>query len=168
MERVGGAMRLRPKAWAAALVVLVLLGAAIYEAAIALGWLAIGPLPGEGHAEEEQVLLIAVAAQLAGAVLAAAFALEPRMKATAAEFMIPLSAAAFMSARFYTFDPYYAPTLRRMSDDGFVAPWWVFTLVACSLLAATLTIARPRVGLSAVAIVVPLCGLTAFAMGLGH
>jgi hypothetical protein len=161
-------MQLRPRAWAAALVVLVLLGAASYEAALALGWLAIGSLPGEGRPEEEDVLLLAVAAQLAGAVLAAASAFGPRMKAGAAESMIPLSSAAFMTARFYTFDPYYAPTLRRMSDAGLVSPWWVFTLVAGSLVAAALTRARPRIGLSVVAVVVPLCALTAFVMAIGH
>jgi hypothetical protein len=168
VERVAAAMQLRPRAWVAALVVLVLLGAATYEAALALGWLAIGALPGEGRPEEEEVLLLAVAAQLAGAVVAVASAFRPPTKAGAAESMIPLSAAAFMTARFYTFDPYYAPTLRRMSDDGFAAPWWVFTLVAGSLVAAALTRARPRIGLTVTGVVVPLCVLTAFAMGLGH
>ncbi len=168
MERVGAVTQLRPQVLAAGLVVLVLIGAATYEAAIALGWLAIGSLPGEGRPEEEQVLLVAVAAQLAGAVLAATFAFGRRRKAAAAESMIPLAAAAFMAARFYTFDPYYAPTLRRMSDAGLVASWWVLTLVACSLVAAVLTRARLRVGLTVAAVVVPLCAVTAFAMGLGH
>lgn len=154
--------------WAAAIVVLVLLAAASYETAIALQWLEIGPLPGEGRREEEQALLVAVVAQLVGAVLAASDAFAPRIKTAATGSIIPLAAAAFMTARFYSFDPYYAPTLRRMSDGGLVAPWWVFTLVACSLLAAALTRARPRVGFGVVAVVLPLCALTAFAMGLGH
>ncbi|MGH3102772.1 MAG: hypothetical protein ACRDN6_01575 [Gaiellaceae bacterium] len=147
---------------------LVLIGAASYEAAIAFGWLAIGPLPGEGRREEEQVLLVAVVALLVGAVLAASHAFGPRIKTAATESMIPLAAATFMTGRFYSFDPYYAPTLRRMSDGGFVAPWWFFTLLACSLLAGVLTKARPRVGSSVVAVVVPLCAVTAIAMGLGH
>ncbi len=154
--------------WAAGVVVLVLLAAASYEAAIALQWLDIRPLPGEGRREEERVLLVAVVAQLVGAAVAAVYAFRSRIENAATGSMIPLAAAGFMTARFYTFDPYYAPTLRRMSDGGFVAPWWVYTLVACSLLAGALTLARSRVGFSAVAVVVPLCALTAFAMGIGH
>jgi hypothetical protein len=161
------AVTLNPIRLAAAAVVIVLLGAASYEAAIALQWLDIRPLPGAGRAEEEEVLLVAVVVQLVGAVLVARSVFGSQIETTAAEAMIPLAAAAFMVARFYTYDPYYAPTLGRMSDDGFVAPWWVYTLTACSLVAAALTLLRPRLG-SSVAAVVPLCALTTFAMGIGH
>lgn len=86
--------------WVAPVVVLVLLAAASYETAIAVGWLAIGPLPGEGPRAEEQVLLVAVVAQLASAVLAASYAFGLRIQTAAAESMIPLAVAAFMTARF--------------------------------------------------------------------
>jgi hypothetical protein len=102
-------MQLRPRAWAAALVVLLVLLAAAYEAALALWWLEIGSLPGEGRPEEEDVLLLAVAAQLVGAGLAAS-AIRRATKPAAVESMIPLASAAFMMARFYTFDPYFLPT----------------------------------------------------------
>jgi hypothetical protein len=149
-------------------VVLLLLAAASYEAAIALGWLSVGPLPGDGPPAEETILLGAVAVHLAGAALAAGQAVKSGVSAAGAEAGIPVAAAAFVTARFYTFDPYYAPTLRRMSDQGFVAPWWVFTLVGCALVAGMLMRIRPRVGLTLTAVLLPLLALTAFAMGLGH
>ncbi len=153
--------------WAAAAVVLALLAATSYEAAIALQWLDIGRQPGEAHPQENRILNIALLADLTGAALAAAFA-QRRIEAAWAASMIPLAAAAFMVARFYTFDPYYAPTLRRMSDHGFWPPWWVFTLVACSLLSGALALTRPRIGYGVGAVVVLLTALTAFAMELGH
>jgi hypothetical protein len=73
-----------------------------------------------------------------------------------------------MIARFYTFDPYFAPTLRRMSDHGLVAPRWAFTLAGGALVAALLTTIRPRAGLTLTAVLLPLLALTALAMGLGH
>jgi len=153
--------------WAAAVVMLVLLAAASYEAALAFGWLGIGQQPGEGHPLEGRVLAIALVADLAGAALAAASALRRTTSASAVS-MIPVGAAAFMAARFYTFDPYYAPGLRRMSDGGFWPPSWVLTLVACSLLAGALTLARPRVGSGVGAMVVLVSAFTAFLMGVGH
>jgi hypothetical protein len=71
-------------------------------------------------------------------------------------------------ARFYTFDPYYAPALRRMSDDGLIPDAWVYTLVGLALTAAILTRTRPRLGMSATVLVLLLSALTALAEGLGH
>jgi len=153
--------------WAAG-VVLVLLAAASYEGAIALQWLDIRPQPGAGRAEEERVLAAAIVAQIIGAVVAAARVFASRHQPAAVEATIPLAAAAFLTARFSTFDPYYAPTLRRYSDGGLVASGWVLTLVACSVVAAALMLARPRVGAGVALVVVPLCAFTAFVLGLGH
>jgi hypothetical protein len=88
--------------------------------------------------------------------------------ATVPELLLAPAGAAFVVARFYTYDPYYAPTLRRMSEDGFVAGWWVFALVSMSLLAGVLATARTRLGMTACLVVLVLSALTAIAEGGGH
>jgi len=79
-----------------------------------------------------------------------------------------LAAAAFVVVRFYGYDPYYAPTLRRFSDDGSVAPVWVYGLVLGLVVAAGLIMVRPHVGFPATAILLLVCLGTVFAMGAGH
>jgi hypothetical protein len=76
---------------------------------------------------------------------------------------IPLLAAAFLFARFESYDAYYAPTLRRMSDGGLLSPWWV-AFVCAAALAATL-VRRGRSVAPAVLLVIALTGLIADA---GH
>jgi hypothetical protein len=90
----------------------------------------------------------------------------PHVEASAS--LLAPAAAAFVLARFYTYDPYYAPTLRRMSDDGLVADAWVYVLVGLALLAAVLVRLRPRAGLGATSLVMVLSAFTALAEGAGH
>jgi hypothetical protein len=113
---------------------------ACYEAAVALGALAVGPLPGEEPAGEGVLLGLAEAAL----VLAAGFAaVSPRRPFV---WLLAPVAAALVVARFYSFDPYYAPTLRRMSDGGVVAGRWVVFLGIAAVVAAAAVRMRPRVG----------------------
>jgi hypothetical protein len=42
----------------------------------------------------------------------------------------------FAVARFYSFDPYYAPYLHRMSDGGLIAPGLILLIVAAVVVAA--------------------------------
>jgi hypothetical protein len=75
---------------------------------------------------------------------------------------------AFLLARYLSYDPYYAPSLRRMSDGGLVSPEWVaFVCVAAAATAAT---ARrgPRLATAVIALLMWTSALTALAMGLGH
>lgn len=146
------------------LVAIVLACATGYEVAAALGWIPIGSVPGEGPAGGGAVFVAAVSALLVGS---GALASAPGSEARLAP-VVDLTAAAFVVARFYTFDPYYAPTLRRMSDAGFVAGSWVVMLVAAALVAAVVSIFRPRIGMRAGAVVSLLCALTAVAEGAGH
>jgi hypothetical protein len=110
----------------------VLAGATVYEALVAAGVIELGSLPGEGAPGEGVIRLCAFAAVVAGAALAA---LAPGTRCL--WFLAP-AGAAFLIARFYTFDPYYLPTLRRMSDDGIVPPWLVYAVAAVAVLAAVL------------------------------
>lgn len=147
-------------------VVAVLVAASAYEAAVALGWLTLGPEPGQGPPAEGIVLFAALAAMLAGAVASSLGSGRDRTWA-GARVLGPAS-AAFVLARFNSYDPYYAPSLRRFSEDGFVPDWWVFTLVGLAVVGALVAGARPGLGRLAGALVPLLSALTALAMGVGH
>jgi hypothetical protein len=73
-----------------------------------------------------------------------------------------------MVARFYGFDPYYVPTLRRHSDGGVFSPAWVYAVAAFALVASLLCLMRPRVGFFLNSLALVLCGLTATYVGVGH
>ncbi len=150
-------------AWSAAAVVL---AAACHQAAVALGWLPIGRLPGEGAAGERYLLDAALLVLvLAGFALFAACTTDLRVSVAPA---IALAAALLVVARFYAYDPYYAPSLRRMSDGGAVAGTWIVIVVAACAGAALLALRARRSGLAAVALVCWVSFGTAFAAGLGH
>jgi hypothetical protein len=146
----------------------VLTAAAAYEAAVALGWLAVGPEPGQAPFGNGLVLGAAVVALIAGAGVCVVYASRSRQPAEVLGSLIAPTAVTFVVARFYAFDPYYAPSLRRMSDDGLVPASWVYALVGLALLAAILTRIRPRIGLTATALMLLLSAFTALAEGGGH
>jgi hypothetical protein len=147
-------------------IVLVVALGTLFEASVALGWRSIGALPGEGPGGEDLVLRTALLAMLAGAPVAWALSLAERT-ATFASLLAP-AAAAFMVARFYSFDPYYAPTLRRMSDGGILSPVWVFAIAALALLSGLFAFVRPREGFALTVPVLLLCAFTAFIAAAGH
>lgn len=134
----------------------VLLLAAAYEAVLAFGWVSIGLVPGAGAPGEGATTAAAVGAMLVGAYVVVAFP-------TRVASLIPSAAALVMIARYYTFDPYYAPTLRRMSDGGLVAAWWIYALAG---VAAASALARRLHPLAVVSLV--LCILTLLAESAGH
>ena len=102
-----------------------LVGADLYELVIALTGV-VGAVPGEAPFGEPVVYVLSLLAIFLGALLALAPSRTP-------VFPLGPAAAAFVAARFYTADPYYAPTLRRYSDGGLVAPAWIFALAALAL-----------------------------------
>ena len=91
--------------------------------------------------------------------------------ATTSALCVPsrgLPAAAFLVARFYTFDPYYLPTLRRMSDGGLVSPALVFAVAALALCAAAITSVRPQAGRFMAAPVILVSAFLALVADGGH
>jgi hypothetical protein len=148
-------------------VILAALGVAtVYEALIAAGAIDLGTEPGAAPGGAGAVLAIALAAMLIGAVAAARWS-GPRRRPQMAELLAP-AAAAFLVARFYTFDPYYLPTLRRASDGGLVAPEVVYLLAGLALVAGLLVRLRPRVGLWLTSVVMIGCALFAWVAYGGH
>ena len=157
-----GASRLSGVELLTATLVIVICAGTIYEAAIAFGWIAIGVTPG-GEARHQGIVLTATAlAILAGVVVTIISAGRNRMLPA----LMP-SAAAFMVARFYTFDPYYAPTLRRAADAGLFSPVWVWTLAVVALFLAALALTHPRFAFAGAPVLL-LCLFTAYFVYLGH
>ena len=139
-----------------------LVAATIYETLVALGAIELGSVPGEGPPGEGLVLFIGLVAMLAGAGLVAFRPLAPFAA------LVAPAAAAFLVARFYTFDPYYLPALRRMSDGGLVSPVLVFAVAALALCAAAITSARPQAGRFMAAPVILVCAFLALVVDGGH
>ncbi|HEY7003024.1 MAG TPA: hypothetical protein VH281_01980 [Gaiellaceae bacterium] len=136
--------------------------ATCYEALLAIGVIDLGSQPGEGPAGEGAVLAVVILALLIGLVF---LLLAPRGSATA---FVPLAAALFLVARFHTFDPYYLPTLRRMSDQGLVSPALVYALVALGICSALLARGHPS-AVRALAVPVVLgSAFLALVAGAGH
>ncbi len=169
LEAGGRASRQAPRVraiWAA--ILLVLFGAACYEVAVAIGWIALGSEPGQGPPGEHAVLFAALSVSLIASLLcwiagSCLWARDRRL-----ELLVAPSGAAFMTARFYTFDPYYLPTLRRMSDGGVVIKPWIFTLVVLALLAAVVTRLRPALGLRLSGALLVVFAGTALFEATGH
>ena len=143
-----------------------LLAAALHQALIALSVLTIGPLPGEDAPGTALARLLALASFLiATSTLAtrAARGTAGRIDAT-----IVLAGAAYVVARFSTFDPYYAPALRRMSDGGAVSGSWIVALVAAAIVVSILGLRAPRTAGALAAMLSLLLAGTSLAEGAGH
>jgi hypothetical protein len=145
-----------------AVLLVIVAAATAYEALIALELIGLGTEPGAGAPWEAAVLPTALIAMLIAVVLVLA---DPTTRLAA---FVPLGAAAFMLARFYSFDPYYLPTLRRMSDGGLVSPALVYLVLVLSFGAAALIRMRPRAGSLLAAPAVLACAFLTVVMPGGH
>lgn len=143
----------------------VLLGATLYEALVASGVIELGSQPGDGPPGEQTIALTAVLTMLVAAGLALFAALGGRVPFLA---LLAPTAATFLVARYYTFDPYYLPTLRRFSDDGILPPAPVYGLLALAVGAALLTRANRRVGAALSVPVILACALFSQVVVGGH
>jgi hypothetical protein len=77
------------------------------------------------------------------------------------------AAAAFLVAFYFTYDPYFAPALRRYSE-GFVAGRWIVVVAALALANGVLTRLQPGIGRRTTSVVVLLVLLTTVFAGDGH
>ena len=143
----------------------VLVLATVYEALVAFGVIELGSLPGEGPPGELTIALIAVLTMLVAAGLAFVAVLGARVPFL---YLLPPAAAAFLVARFYTFDPYFLPALRRYSADGMLPPELVFGVVALALAASAVTLVHRRAGAALSVPVILACALFAQVVVGGH
>jgi hypothetical protein len=146
-------------------VVLVLLAAAAYEAAVAFEWISMGSQPGDAAAGQAPVSMAAFLALLTGIV---ATLISRRILRRWPAALVPVAAAAYMVAHYYAFDPYYLPTLRRFSDGGVVAAAWVYGVAVASLVATVAIRRRPSTAPVLTPLVLLVCAVTVFAQGKGH
>ena len=142
-------------------VILVLAACTLHQVAVAAGWLAIGRQPGDDPTGTTAVLIAAVVALIAGA-----FVLGASVPSRLAP-LVPLAAVAFVVARFYSFDSYYAPGLQRMSDGGLVAPGLIYALIFTAVAVAALMTKWPRAAPAGAALLV-ISTLLALAESAGH
>jgi len=112
--------------------------------------------------------LIALLALITGLFVSLSYASSRGAEWVSVEPLVAPAAAAFVAARFFAFDDYYLPTLRRMSDGGLVPGQWIVGLVVIALLAAVATKIRPRIGIAMTSLVLFMSALTAVAEGVGH
>jgi hypothetical protein len=104
-----------------------------YEVVDAANLLKPGSQSGYGPAGSTEFDIAALVALVVGTIALGVAGSRTRLAP-----LVPLFAVAFVVARFYTFDPYYAPYLRRMSDGGLVAPGLIYLLIAAAVIVAAL------------------------------
>ena len=145
--------------------------ATCYEALVAFGALGIGPDPGQVPSGENVVVLAAVVTLALGGLvlLAASLSRRPTLVPRRLAAFVPLAAVSFVVARWFSYDPYYAPTLRRMSDGGIVPGWWIVLLVVLAAGTAwAIFRGGPRAGTVLTVTVMWFSAITALASGAGH
>jgi hypothetical protein len=143
------------------LVLAVLAGCTLHQVAVAASWIAMGPEGGDDPTCTTAVVIAALVALVAGAV-----ALGATVRSRLAP-LVPLAAVSFVVARFYTFDSYYAPALRRMSDGGLVAPGLIYALIVAAVVVAVLIAKRPRTAPTGAVLLVVLA-FVALVESAGH
>lgn len=155
--------RLEGVAWAAAIV---LAAGAVYELLVATEGLSIGGEPGAGAPGSGVVLTASLLAYLVAAGTSFARSTMAGRQRAAVLAALPLFGAVYMAAHWLSFDPYYAPTLRRYSTGGVADPW-ILAVVLTAAVAATVAALVPRFGAVLGALVLLVEALTVFVMPLG-
>jgi hypothetical protein len=151
---------LRTTGW---VVIGLLAAAAAYELALALGAGSIGPEPGDDVAGSGVVHVLALLAMLAAVVLGIGSSMHPWRGAA----LLTPTAAAFLVSFYITYDPYFAPALRRYSE-GNVAGAWIAGVAIAAIAVGVLTWLRPRRGASLTSVMVLVVFVTTVLAGDGH
>jgi len=138
----------RWRGWIAWTLVAYLLAAAVFELVLALGH---NPSP-DG---EWVVRLVALVAMLVGAVLV--------YRNGGAAALIAPAAALFVTARFYTGDPYDRPGFQSYAEGN--SPVWIFALLGLAFLTAATTLLWRRTAAVESVTVLVLLLFTAMFMG---
>jgi hypothetical protein len=119
--------------------------AAVYEAAVALKWIPVGTVAGEGARFEGVFLTAGGLAMLAGVVTSLFLAVANRRWTPGV--LLGSVAAALVVAHAYTFDTYVLPSLVRYTESGVVpSATWVAWIVAAGLLSSLFSFMFPPIG----------------------
>ena len=149
-----------------------LAAATAYETADALRIIKVSEVPGRGPAYEGPLIAVTVLALLAAAPVLLVAAAWPRLGVRIAAvpglWLVPSLCAALVLARFYAFDPYYAPTLRRASDGGILSWAWIGLGLGVSAVVAAFAARVPRAATVFIAGVLLYTALTVLLARAGH
>lgn len=140
---------LRWRGWIAWTIVAYLLAAAVFELVLALRH---SPSP-DG---EWVIRFVALIAMLVGAALV--------YRNGGAAALIAPAAALFVTARFYTGDPYYRPDFQSYAEGSSLV--WIFALLGLAFLAPATTLLWRRTAAVESVVVLVLLVFTAMFMGL--
>jgi hypothetical protein len=152
-------MRGRPFSdWTALVVVMVIAVAAAFEAAVALEWIPVGKLPGEGSDFEGVFLAAGALSMFIGWFLALFLAVANRRGTPGVA--LGAVAAALVTAHAYTFDTYDLPSMVRYTEAGAPSASWVAWVAAAGLFASLMCVLQPRIGFVVTACVLPVCLFT--------
>jgi hypothetical protein len=141
----------------------VLLAAAAFELALALGAAHVGSGPGD-DAPGAAVAVPAGSLRMLIGILLAVIGAARRVRSTA---ILSPAAGLFLTAFFYTEDPYFAPSRHRYSDGGAATATGIYVVLAAALVAGAVAWRKPRAGFL-VAVALGACWVTALAAGDGH
>jgi hypothetical protein len=150
----------------AATLLLAVTAGATYHAAVALRWISLGDVPGEEAPYFGLFYTAALIALLVGAIVSLTLAWRHESNLFVA--LLGIAAAALVVTSFYSFDPYYLPTMRRYSDGGTFSPTWVYAVAGFGLLSTWLCLTSPRTGFVVNAPALFLCAFTVTFLGVGH
>ncbi len=146
--------------------VAVLLCAAVYYLVLAVGPSGIGSLPGDGPPGETVAAAAWILASLAGGVLAVVYVVRPGRPGPV--YLLAPASGASMTAFFYDYDPYYAPSLRRYSDHGAAAASWIFLVLGIAVAVGVIAFRARRLGAALTPFALLLALATALVAGDGH
>jgi hypothetical protein len=149
-------------------VALVVLAAAISEASIALGLVGLDPSSYGWNLRGLLVFGASCALLFGGPVLVVAAVIRRTDGFRAGLPAVAVATAALFIARYYAYDPYYAPDRLRFAEVGFVPGWWIVLLAALALAAAALSRRHPEAAMIVAGSAMMLAGPTVFLAGLGH
>lgn len=146
----------------------VLVAATISEGLVALGVVGLGPSTGDWDVRDVLVFAAFCALFFGGPLFVAAAFTRFADGFRQGVPIVALATGAVVVARFVSYDPYYAPYMRRMSDGGILPGWWIVVLAGAAIGAAVIARRDLRLGLVLTGSVMFLAGPTIFVAGLGH
>jgi hypothetical protein len=142
-----------------ALAAVVVMGiAAVYEAAVALEWIPVGTVSGEG-ARFEGVFMVAGGLAMLAGIITSLFLVRANRRSMPG-VLFGAVAAALVAAHAYTFNTYVLPSLVRYTESGMPSATWVGWIVAAGLLSSLFSLLFPPIGFAVTSAVLAVCFFT--------
>jgi hypothetical protein len=131
---------------------------AVYEGAVALEWIPVGKVSGEGARGEGFFLAAGGLAMLTGFFLSIFLAVANRRRTPGV--LQGAVASALVAAHAYTFNTYDLPSLIRYTESGAFSASWIAWVVAAGLLSSLFSLMFPVIGFVMTAAVMLVCLFT--------